>query len=344
MRLSFPCICFFFLALSGACKRPGAVEESPVALKSHGASVNRLAVDLNGRLWVASSEADGTVQWPVYLSSLPTRFFLSTYEQGKFSVVSNNFGAVQELAIDGNNALWCLAEGLSVRRNGQVTKVYAPAVNTFLSDMAIDAENGVWAGGYGTGLIHADRQLKVTQLTRENAGLPSQSIGAVHAAPDGSVWVAFGEAKGIGRYRGGQWTFFNAGNSPVRSQVMSICTLGDRVWMAVMPDYTGSNLLSFDGKSWTAQRMNDGNGNSIDGFSQLKMKSGKNRIWMAYYPPHNQQDWRCRFMSFDGNIFNTVSEIPDNAYIGDFSIDIAGSRIWLALSDKGLFSLEEKAL
>lgn len=91
-----------------------------------------------------------------------------------------------------------------------------------------------------------------TQYTRANSGLPADTVGAITAAPDGSLWFGT-EGGGVARYDGQNWVTYNTRNSGLgENLVRAIAVAGnDDVWFG---HYGRSDVVvsHYEDGNWTA--------------------------------------------------------------------------------------------
>jgi ligand-binding sensor domain-containing protein len=86
---------------------------------------------------------------------------------------------------------------------------------------------------------------QVTHFTTKD-GLPDDSIQALEAAPDGTIWAG-GIGCSVARFDGQTWRTVSAGCDTIGGNVVDFALTPDgSVWAA-----TGLDLVRFDGQSWT---------------------------------------------------------------------------------------------
>ncbi len=262
-----------------------------------GGEVNALLADRDGRIWAAMATGLASFeqgQWRQYSFPPGTRFTsLAQTTDGLVWAGSDgrlyrwsgadwqeidfrqdpdhaHIGRITALAAAADGGLWLSTPGYLVEYDGQSWTASRSGAGQPLASLAIDANEGLWAGGAGTGLLHFDGadwqryrsadglgsnfilSLAVRQSgdvwagTNQGAfhytgqawqsysaanGLPDDAVLAVAAAPDGSTW--FGTPQGVGRLLGGGWISYTVQTGYDMGQVAQIAVTADgSLWFA----------------------------------------------------------------------------------------------------------------
>jgi ligand-binding sensor domain-containing protein len=241
---------------------------------------------------------------------------------------------VYSVLVDGNRIWAGTDDGLGVYENG-TWKVYRPAdglAHQAVLSLAVDPRTGdVWAGTMG-GLsrISAGRIDTFTQL---NSGLSNDIVYGVGVEGD-YVWTATAAGASRLNTRTGQWSLFNAFNTPM----FEIWTYGvspaeDKVYYAVW----GGGVLEYDQKTEHWKDYND-----PDGETEMVVMKDQGLIheittsvsyvdkilWVATYFGASRYDGR-----YWHNFLQKDSGLPSNFLNQIKGVD--GDRAWFS-TDKGL--------
>lgn len=124
--------------------------------------------------------------------------------------------------------------GLYWLRGDQVTAVPLPGLADDVVYSIASRGNEIWIGRQRGGLtrleLDGDRAIASQTFTRRD-GLPQDSVYAVHAARDGSIWAGT-LSGGISRYSGGTFTTFTTANGLAANTITAIDDGPDgSVWM-----------------------------------------------------------------------------------------------------------------
>lgn len=301
-----------------------------------------IAFDSKGGMWLETSEIDTTVHLPAYSSSIPIRIYLSRFYNNSYEVYDNRFIGANEMIFDKYDRLWFISNNkLYLLSNNQYTELYKIATEMgYFEWINIDHENNIWAGGYNSPLlkITLDPQIKVNNLSN-NSTTVNSSAGCIDK--NNELWIIM-PSQNIGRRDTlGRWTFFNPENSALSYQSFW-CISSDKdnnIWAGTgFPD-SGINLMKFDGTKWESITIKDENGNPIYG-TVRQLYSDSKKIWIVTEFSKGGAFDSNYLITFDGNKWNRVYEVPSDDGISDIEFDITGHKAWIATMNKGLFAVD----
>jgi len=216
--------------------------------------VNAIAVDKEGRIWVAHGSGLSVLdqdQWTHYLRS------------EMFKILGFSINDINVLACDAQGKVWTgHSQGLYVIENEEWKtyegSAFGPKKYVGVEDIAIDAEERVWvAHNYGVSVFDGNDW---TLYDEETSGLPSRSTEAVAIDHEGKlrqakdiavdsqnrIWVVtFGQ--GVSVLDGSEWrTYIRANSGLIGGRGKTIaCDAQDRVWIG-----TDWELAVFEDNQW----------------------------------------------------------------------------------------------
>ncbi len=160
-----------------------------------GARATCVANDRRGGVWVGTYHG-GILHW----------------QDGRFNALRREDGlageTVRALLVDSRGDLWIGLETANClqRLHDGVLKTFAqPAGSRTIRAIVEDAAGKIWLGTSDGFLLRVEGDELVDETPR--ALQPTKPIRALHATPDGSVWIAYAAA-GVGWLRGGKFSRF----------------------------------------------------------------------------------------------------------------------------------------
>ena len=229
--------------------------------------------------WIPSRmcfEADGT-GWFAFSPdcSVP----LAKYKDGNWTSFPNaEYSDVVEMTAGEPGEIWIVG-GFCVTqfRDGEVVHVYRYNSGVLAGDnpisVAVDQLDRVWIGDGGAGVAMFDRQHWITYNTL-NSGLPSNFVGDIASATDGTVW--FATLGGLACYKNGLWAAYTGGESTVMNNdiwSVAIDTLGRTFYGTAM-----GQVGYFDGARWN--ELYKPQGSSIDTVYDIAFGQD-GTVWLA---------------------------------------------------------------
>ena len=183
---------------------------------------------------------------------------------------------LQAIAIDSNQTKWLLGGSDIVRLNGfnathydctSILGLPFPSCDFNLGSLrglsnyseliALGNNNTVWFGT-GVGLLKYDG-VSWQQYSSSNSGLPNDTITTLAVAPNGNLWIGTFNA-GLIKFDGTTWTQYLPSNSGLKSlqiRALAISPSGD-LWVGTQSDdFSGYNLVRYNGSSWTSYDVTD---------------------------------------------------------------------------------------
>lgn len=88
------------------------------------------------------------------------------------------------------------------------TTINSEIISDDLTSVAIDANDNIWVGTFGSGIIKYDG-ISWTQFNKTNSGIPNDSITCITAADNGEIWM--GSRGGFAKYDNGIWINYGMG-------------------------------------------------------------------------------------------------------------------------------------
>jgi signal transduction histidine kinase/DNA-binding response OmpR family regulator/ligand-binding sensor domain-containing protein len=156
-----------------------------------------LQVDPDGRVWVGGRHG----------------LFLFDVEKSEFQAIryaDQSLSLVSALTIDNQQRLWVGTTrfGIYYLKNGQqeLSQLSTPltdqAGSSRIESLIVDSL-GIYAGTYGSGLIHLDFNGQILdQLTQATGGLTNDNIRSILKNEDGSVWIGTFDGLSIWNQKG----------------------------------------------------------------------------------------------------------------------------------------------
>ena len=219
-----------------------------------GRSVDRVAVAADGTAWAIGDS------WLAHYDGSWTLL-------GDDVVDADLLTPVGDMAVGPDGAVWIAAGGpdalIRVDTGGATTYQLPDAAGLetpWAWSIAVDGAGTVWASTGESGLLAFDGSWRHVGV---DEGLPSDIVGNVAVAADGSVWVGgyglYGEpgpgvpAGGIARYDGTTWTTFTTADGLLSDSGEVATGPGSAIWVIHEDRALPENGLSrYDGSAWVA--------------------------------------------------------------------------------------------
>lgn len=204
-----------------------------------GQEIRDLALDAQGRLWVATHIGLG--MWSA------GRW--TTFNAGYSPLPHDDVRAVA-VAPDGQTIWIGTADGLA-RFDGDAWVVYNPEnsglTSPVIEDLAFDRRGRLWIATSFGGVNVYDGIHDWSYYDKYNSGLLGFSVTAMTIGPDDRVWMVDGFGDGISMFDGLQWAHYTQENSGLSTNWIKQIAVDNsgRVWFV---SYEGLNVL--DGQTW----------------------------------------------------------------------------------------------
>ncbi len=218
--------------------RDGTLEPAPFQDRLPSQRIYTLRAGEGGELWIGT-EGGGLCRWDgrelhrfTASEGLPSRMVyallptpdgslwvgtygegLFRYRNGRFESLSSRQGlsndVVLSLFLDREGNLWAGTNGggVNLLEDGRVLCFGAPEglPENMVSAVLEDRKGTLWVGTYGAGLVQIEKG-RVEAVHDRKDGFPDDNVYALAEDEAGDLWV--GTGAGLGRYRGGRWTFW----------------------------------------------------------------------------------------------------------------------------------------
>ncbi len=201
----------------------------------------------------------------------------------------------------------------------------------------LNVDGSLWIGtGFGgiKLLDKADRRLR--DIPKGPETYHSNRISSLAMDQSGAVWV--GNSRGVSRYRGGEWSVFDANNSPLPEAPLAVLAYNPRRGCICIGTQQG--LLEYDGQHFTL--FNEANsGLTFNDIDMLEVdRQGRTWIARGHRDPGTPHFAR---QNTDGNWQAVlVPDIPTNPQRGVIAFEAArDGRLWYSVFGKGLYSYDE---
>jgi len=190
-------------------------------------------------------ESDGT-GWFVFKQGL------ARYRDGDWTLFEQDVGQVEDMAARSSGEVWIaggITGNVSVFQDGEFVRSYGVSDGLggdWPEYLDVDRLGRVWVGDFlpaGVSMFDGENWTVFNTL---NSGLPSNEIGGIAAAADGSVYFTTGG--GLARYKNGLWSCYTGAESSVINNDISSVAVNDRGQLFYG---TGSGQLGYyDGSRW----------------------------------------------------------------------------------------------
>ena len=185
--------------------------------------------------------APETAQWTIF-TGRDTFSSLALSDDGQYLWVSTNGGVEKHDA-----------------QTGELLGVYIhpDVLNCALMNLAPDRAGGLWAGSWGSGLVHLMSDGSRQKFDMGNSGLPSSSAFALLPDGSGGLWMGSGYSSLAHFLADGTWQVFDTGNSGLPGiWVETLLADGSGgVWAGTHDD--GLAHLGFGTKQTAAAKIDD---------------------------------------------------------------------------------------
>jgi len=331
------------VAFCGCDKQDGLIDNNLFS-KLTGQSFHNMAIDNNNMFYFVTTEVDKEAleTWPIYSSSMPCKHNLlrKTDETSDFEIIDDRFIG-GKLCFDKNNNLWSWTAKAVYKIE---KKTYKKIIELSFDDglfnsFAVDNDNNIWVGGLQTGLYKIDNRLNITHYESE---LPTNSMNNIHVDKNNNnVWIAFWGV-GVMKITKDQWVFYDNISS---QNIWSLVTDNNgNLWIGTGHfNEENQSLRRFDGKQWeTINPRNDKN-EHVKGTVRYLQSDGKKIYAVAEHVNVFQSGGGAEMvsnelLSFDGEKWKKINEVPDEANIFDLIADHHRQALWVP-TNKGIYKI-----
>jgi len=189
-----------------------------------GARATCVASDHKGGVWIGTYRLGSLYHW----------------RDGEFTLLGRKDGvggdAVRALFVDSRNDLWIGLETPDLLQRlhaGRFQSFALAAGNRTICSLVEDAAGKIWAGTQGGSLLRVENDRLADQTAQ--ALQPTKAIRALHATPDGSLWIGYAGA-GVGWLRNGKFACFGVDQGLPDNNICAIeSDSGGALW------FTGSH-------------------------------------------------------------------------------------------------------
>lgn len=198
--------------------------------------------NFNGDIWRQSPDIPG-LKAPIYSSiwmSHEGRLWavspgsgLSCLQDGSWRQIAGTSwitGARRGLLMQSDNILWATTTDGVVRFSGEnFAEVKPIPASSGVSCLVEDGAEGIWFGGFGTGLWHW--QSNQTQVWRAPDGLPSENLLSLCRTRDGSLWIGT-DGGGLMRFKEGRFAVISKQHGLPSATICNMVEdAAGRLWM-----------------------------------------------------------------------------------------------------------------
>jgi len=306
-------------------------------------SILDIAFDRNGNAWFVTYAMDKELmESQPWRCSLPLRYTLTKFVHDTYFIVRDPFESILDIHFDHQNTMWVLSYNKIFSSNGASDEIFVNIESTdaYLSFLAVDANNDIWAGGMNTGLYKISEE-NVIHYETDISVLPTNNLTAIHVDQSNNIWIALLDPTGILKISGEEWMIYNIGDPEIADLEIRDLTTdhNNNLWIGTVRNDVHESLILFDGNNWDKVYLEDGNGNIIYGNVQKLLSDSSGRIWvvMNSYEPSG-----TILVSYNGSGWNEATIIPDEAIISDIELDTM-DRIWVTTYNHGFYILDKLA-
>lgn len=336
-------ILFVIIIGSVSCKNDVMPDQLTRSGEMPGKHIQDMEIDNKNEFYFVTSERDTSIDVPLWSSSIPTKSYLAkkTSESSEFEIIDNNFIHADEIIFDKKNNLWgrngktiFLREGQTIRKILELTED-----DGLFNFFAVDKNNNIWAGGYTHGLYKIDSNLNVELLTPENSPLPKSSMTDIHVDKNNTIWIAM-DGQGVLKITNDNWIHYNSENSNITTQRIwcLVADKDDNIWIGTGFNNNAVSLMRFDGQKWeTINPRNDKNENIYGAVRRLY--SDDEKIYVVSEQNDNKGFFKNVLVTFDGNNWNRVDNLPEDDGIADIKIDNFRNAVWVRTLNNGIIKL-----
>lgn len=170
---------------------------------------------------------------------------LSCLQDGNWRQIAGTHwvtGARRGLLMPSDRILWATTSDGVVRFSGDnFTDVKQIPASSGVSCLVADEAEGIWFGGFGTGLWHW--QSGQTEVWRVQNGLPSENLLSLCRTRDGSLWIST-DGGGLVRFKGGRFAVISRQQGLPSATICNMIEDADgRLWMGT---YSGICAVSVE--------------------------------------------------------------------------------------------------
>jgi len=166
--------------------------------------------------------------------------------------------AVKAINVDKNGIVWLGNEDGIFAYDGTTffpqTDVNLLLPSKVINDIQIDDLNTIWIGVgiYGTGgLVKYDR-FNIEVFTKDNSGLPNNTVTSIAFDNDGGKWI--GTVDGLAKLKDLDWSIYNTSNSNLTNNYVTSISISNS---GIKYFGTAYGLTQYDNVSWLKFKLYD---------------------------------------------------------------------------------------
>ena len=334
-----------YIGFGGCNKQEGMNENSNLFLAEMlGTSLQNMTIDINNVFYFVTSEFDSEAECPIWSSSIPFRHYLSrrAEETGNFEILNDRFIG-GKLFFDKNNQLWSYDYRTIYKIDGNsYNKIIELSYDVGLfNSIAVDNDNNIWAGGLQTGLYKIDTQLNITHY---NSELPTNSMTNIHIDKNNNIWIALWNREVL-KISKDQWVVYD--NISSQSIWCLVTDKNEHLWIGTGHfNEENQSLRRFDGTQWETVKPRNDKNEHVKGTVRFLQSDGQRIYAVAEHVrvfPNGSgaEQISNELLSFDGNKWNKIYEVPDDANIFDLVVDHYRQALWV-LTHKGIYKIPKR--
>ena len=334
-----------FIAFSGCYKHEG-VYERLFTSDMPGTSLQNMTIDNNHVFYFVSSEIDKEAleTWPFYSSCFPSINYLSrkAEEKSNFEIIDDRFIGGQ-LCFDKNNHLWSWTSSTiyKIGSHSHEKIIELPYDGGLFNSFVVDNDNNIWVGGLQTGLYKIDNRLNITHYDSE---LPDNSLNAIHVDKSNNIWIALCN-RAVLKISKDQWVVYDNISSQI---IWSLVTdKNEHLWIGTGHfNEENQSLRRFDGNQWETIYPRNEKKELVKGTVRFLQSDGR-RIFAVVehvyvFPSGGGAEMLSNeLLSFDGDKWNKIYDVPDDANIFDLIVDHHRQALWV-ITNKEIYKIPAK--
>lgn len=332
------------LLIFSSCESDISPEKMITSPEMPGKFIHEMALDNNGEFFFVTSEVDTSVEVPLWSSTIPFKNYFSNRktETSEFEILDDDFMGISNINFDSRNRLWGLGgKNVYFWEGSQFQSVLElTGEDEALRALALDQDDNVWVGTYPDALYKISSDLNVSQFTSTNSLLPQSNYMSIHVDKNNVVWISL-DNNGVLRISGEVWQWYNSTNSDITTQRIW-CITSDKdenIWIGTGFTDESITLMKFNGSKWQVVKPRDEKNNVLSG-SVRKLFSDNEKIYVVTVQIKNAAFLSNQLLSFDGNKWDRIKEIPEDVGIEDMIFDDFRDVIWVRTLNDGIFKLE----
>jgi ligand-binding sensor domain-containing protein len=282
--------------------------------------IHELAVEENGKLWLASGLNDGQeVGFKVYPDSL---IFMDD-DNFKTKDIGSFYWWITDIFIDRNNTKWIGTSGGLFKVTDDTVQSYyswnSGIPSYYILSISEDAFGNLWIGTID-GLAKLKNDVWTVYDTL-NSGLPNNAVYEVFVDRYQNVWC--GTEQGLAKFNGLTWTVYSLSNSPIGENFIHHFAIDkvNHIWLC-----NSKGLHHFNGTKW--ETFDELNSKLPTNFiNDIKVDSRNNKWLGLFYGGLVLIDSAGKWSLFNqdnspllkNNVTSLFIDNNDNKWIGTFA-------------------------